>query len=123
MENLIEDESVNNSDGSSDSSNGENTKDLKWEIEFKKELLFWEIKVLKSLVYHPAVCPKCKYATYKIYKKQSNDILNPYYIKCIRSACQKRESLRKYSILNLANIIPASIIYEIIILFIIEKKC
>ena len=114
MENLIEDESVNYSDESSDSSNGENTKDLKWEIDFKKELLFRETKVLKSLVYHPAVCPKCK---------QSNDILNPYYIKCTRSACQKRESLRKYSILNLANIIPASIIYEIIILFIIEKKC
>ena len=70
MENLIEDESVNNSDESSDSSNGENTKDLKWEIDFKKELLFLETKVLKSSVYQPTVYPKCKYATYKIKKKK-----------------------------------------------------
>ena len=111
MENLIEDDSMNNSDESSDSI--ENTNDLYWKIDFKKE---------QSLVNHPTICPKCKYATYKIYKKQSNDILNPYYIKYTRATCQKRESLQKYSILNLAKLIPASIIYEIIILFIIEKK-
>ena len=69
MENLIEDESMNNSDESLDLINGENTKDLYWKIDFKKELLFWETIVLKSLVYHPTICPKCKYATYKIYKK------------------------------------------------------
>ena len=94
------------------------------ENNFKKELFFWETIVLQTLVYQPTICPKCKFDTYKIYKKESNDILNPYYIKCTRTACQKRENLRKYSILNLAKLIPASIIYEIIILilFIIEKK-
>ena len=122
MENLFEDESLNNSDESSNSINKENTKDLYWKINFEKELLFWDTIVLQTLVYQPNICPKCKLPTYKIYKKQSKDILNPYYIKCTRSACQKRESLRKYSILNLAKLIPASIIYEIIILFIIEKK-
>ena len=55
MENLIEDESLNNSDESSDSINIENTNDLYWKINFKKELLFWETIVLQSLVYHPII--------------------------------------------------------------------
>ena len=66
--------------------------------------------------------PKMCHNTIRMFEKKSNHLINPYYLKCIRYKCQKRENIRKYSFLKIAKNIPASIIYEIIIQFILEKK-
>ena len=60
--------------------------------------------------------------TYRVYEKRKKDLINPFYLKCIIPSCQKRENIRKYSILKFAKTIPASIIFNIIQYFIIEKK-
>ena len=120
MENLIENDSEDEiASGQNDQTNNY---DSKWKINYEKELEFWNKSVLKELIYKPDICPKCKQSTYKIYKKQNPDIINPYYIKCTKQNCQKRENIRKYSVLKIAKLIPASIIYDIILLFIVEKK-
>ena len=55
---------------------------------------------MKELIYKPDLCPKFHKGTYKIYKKQKLDIINPYYIKFTKNESQKRENLRKYLILT-----------------------
>ena len=121
MENLIENDSIDESEKSEQYEEAENY-DSKWNLNYEKELQFWDKIVLKELIYKPNICPKCNKKTYKIYKKQKQDIINPYYLKCTKQKCQKRENIRKYSILKLAKLIPTSLIYDIILLFIVEKK-
>ena len=70
MENLFEDESLNNSDESSNSINKENTKDLYWKINFEKELLFWDTIVLQTLVYQPNYVQNVNYLLIKYIKSK-----------------------------------------------------
>ena len=117
MENLIENDS-----GDSEQNEEIDNYDSKWNLNYEKELEFWDKFVLKELIYKPDICPNCNKSTYKIYKKQNPDIINPYYLKCTKQNCQKRENIRKYSVLKMAKLNPANIFYDIILLFTFEKK-
>ena len=114
MENLIENDSIDENENSEQYKEAENY-DSKWKLNYEKELQFWDKIVLKELIYKPNICLKCNKNTYEIYKKQKQDIINPYYLKFTKQKCQKRENIRKYSILKLSKLIPASLIYDIII--------
>ena len=102
--------------------NSEDELDYKWKIKYENEIIFWTKTVLPELVYNPTLCPKCKKNTYRVYEKTKKDLINPFYLKCIIPSCQKRENIKKYSILKCAKTIPASIIFNKIQYFIIEKK-
>ena len=48
--------------------------------------------------------------------------MNLYYLLCVDKNCKRKKAIRTYSFLNYAKLIPASIIYEIIIYFLIDMK-
>ena len=60
--------------------------------------------------------------TFRIAEKSKKDIINPYYLLCIAKNCKRKKSIRTYSFLNFPKLIPASIIHEIILYFLIDMK-
>ena len=55
-------------------------------------------------------------------KKKSFDVLNPYYMRCNKSGCRYKRSLREYSFLSLYPKIPGSLMIKIFELFIIPRN-
>ena len=123
MENLIEEseeelQMEGEEDNDSDSEDNE-----AWPINSKEEKIFWNKVLIPNLIYLPSYCPKCKRNTFSINEAQKVDIINPYFLRCSNKSCRYKSSMRTYSILKFVKRIPASIVYAIIKMFIIEKKC
>ena len=93
-----------------------------WKISINKEKLFWQTIIIPHMVYIPNNCPYCYKKTIRLAEKQKSDIINPYYLLCNNKLCKRKKSIRVYSFLNCAKLIPASVVYEIICLFLIEMK-
>ena len=74
------------------------------------------------MVYLHSICPIYKRNSIQLYEKTKRDIINPFYFGCNNKGCKIKSSIRKYSFLNYAKRIPGSIIHDIIMKFIIEKK-
>ena len=66
--------------------------------------------------------PYCHKNGNRIREKVKIDIINPFYLLCNNINCKRKQSLRTYSFMKCAKKISASMKYEVIILFIIEKK-
>ena len=64
----------------------------------------------------------CKRNTFLEYEKQSSDIINPYYLKCINIKCQTKKNKRNNSFLKFAKSTPAAMVNEMVSLFLMEKK-
>ena len=120
METLFEKENNLEPDIYKESDTDEET-DNNWNINYNKEKIFQDNIVLKYLLYLLHYCPNCKKILLK-YTKKKPDILNPYYLKCNDAKCRKKSNIRECSFLKFAKMIPATIVYEVILLFIIEQK-
>ena len=91
----------------------------KWEVNYEAEKLFLNTKVLPFL----GLClPKCKRDTFKINEVKKLDIVNPYYCRCNVKDCRYKRNIRYYSFLKFTKTVPASIVYEILKLFILDKR-
>ena len=121
METLSENERESN-ENSEEEEISEESKGTRWKIDYDKEKTFWEETILTDFIYLPKIWPKWGHNTMRMLEKKSNSLINPYYLKFLRYKCQKRENIRNYSFLKITKNISASIIYEIIIQFILEKK-
>ena len=86
---------------SSSSSEEEKEFDHMWNLEPKKEKIFWDKYLLNKYIYPTTTCLKCFHQSYRIYEKKNLDILNPYYMRSNRHGCRYKRSLSKYSFLLL----------------------
>ena len=75
----------------------------------------------KKITYEPEICNLCKIGKFIKIENNSQNIINPYYLRCNFKKCRKKVNLRFFSVFRLAPAIPASIMYKIIEKFIIEK--
>ena len=73
---------------SSSSSEEEAEFDNIWNIDPKKEKIFWDKYITNIYTYQPIICPNCYHSSFKIYEKKKIDILNPYYMRCNRKNCR-----------------------------------
>lgn len=75
------------------------------------------------MIYPPNLCFfECQKKTFNINETKKIDIINLNYLKCSNKSCKYKISIREFSILKFIKRIHASIAYQILMLFIIEKK-
>jgi len=121
MENLIEDSEGDSIFEGEVDNDSDNEQEGEWPINSKDEKIFWNKILIPNLIYLPKYCPKCKRNTFSVNENQKENILNPDFIRCSNKSYRYNRSMRYYSIIKFAKRIPASIIYTIIKLFIIER--
>ena len=107
---------------SSSSSEEEKEFDNMWNLDPKKEKIFWDKYLLNKYIYPPTTSSKCFHQSYRIYEKKNLDILNPYYMRCNRPRCRYKSSLREYLFLLLHPKIPGTYLIKILELFIKSKN-
>ena len=96
-----------------------NTEDeKKWNISVDSERTFWNENLIDKYIKLPKICPLC--SKQNINKIQNNTLNNPILGKCTK--CGKNIYLRQNSIFGLFPRTPASIIFNIIRLWLLEEK-
>lgn len=92
-----------------------------WGLNYQNEKNLWETKILKYYSYNPRTCPLSLKGDFILKEHKDENILNPFYLRCTNTNYQKQKLLRAFTFFNLHKNIPASILLEIINLFLIIK--
>lgn len=79
------------------SSEDDELKGNKWNLECCKEKLCRNRCVIGDYIYDTKTCRKCKYKSLVLKESENEDILNPYYVKCSKTFCRRRYNLRYFS--------------------------
>ena len=74
MEELIDSDKESPKENDYNSDEG-NLKGNEWKINYIEEKTFWKEVVLKKFVYSPNLCPNCKWKSFRILEKQTEDII------------------------------------------------
>ena len=115
----------NNSSSSSESQESQDSESdttEEWNILINEEKNFWKKELINRYFYIPKLIPKCKKDIFRINEKNNIDIINPFYLSCTNKNCKYKKPLRFFSFFRLYKTLPCSIIYFIIIEFIIMKN-
>ena len=111
----ISNESIENEDNQEEHLNS-------WNINYEEERKFWLKIIEKKFTYEPEICNLCKTGKFIKIENNSQNIINPYYLRCNFNKCRKKVNLLYFSVFRLTPAIPASIMYRIIEKFIIERS-
>ena len=91
-----------------------NNNDLKYEREFWLRFLF------KQLIFLPVICINC--GNNRINLTEYNTLANPFVGRCTYNKCSKLYYLREKTFFGLVPKTPASTVFYILKLWILEKK-
>ena len=108
-------------DDSQSNSQDYSEEESKWGIEYTAEKNLWIDKLIKYYCYNPNKCPTCFKGDFEIKENKGESIINPFYLRCNNTKCRKKKYLRAYSFFKLHKNIPASVLLEIINLFIVIR--
>ena len=91
----------------------------KWNISLNSERSFWKNYLIGIFIIIPNICEKCKKGHINLRNNES--IINPLLGKCSYYKCNKEYFLRSKTIFEYNRNIPASVLYTILKLWLIDE--
>ena len=90
-----------------------------WNLNIEEERNFWSTKIIGTIIQMPELCIHCRIG--KICLRKNKSYVNPYLGKCNHYKCNKEYFLLKGSLFETLNITLASLIYNILDLWLNDE--
>ena len=98
----------------------EPTSNVKWKIDIKEEIKFWNQLLKIGFSYQPNICPTYNIVNMEILQQKESNLLNPFNCRCRNIKCRRKFNLRNFTFLKGVKNVPISMAYTILDLFINE---